>query len=87
MALASAGAAPYVSLYYSIVQRAASRYFKEYYRSGELFLLYEIPLGVCLHPKKGETPSRMVYRMGTRSAYGHRISALFIYLCIVKSSF
>lgn len=25
----------YVNLYYSIVQRAATRYFKEYYNSGE----------------------------------------------------
>jgi hypothetical protein len=29
----------YVNLYYSIVQRAATRYFKEYYNSGEYFPL------------------------------------------------
>lgn len=38
MALASAGAPPYVSLYYSIVR--ASRYLKEYYRPGEFVNLF-----------------------------------------------
>lgn len=31
----------YVNLYYSIVQRAAMRYCKEYYGSGEYFLLHQ----------------------------------------------
>lgn len=35
----------YVNLYYSIVQRAATRYFKEYYNSGE----YQQPRSCVIH--------------------------------------
>lgn len=37
----------YVNLYYSIVQRAATRYFKEYYNSGK----YHIP-DACMRVRK-----------------------------------
>lgn len=37
----------YVNLYYSIVQRAATRYFKEYYNSGE----YLAPRALSSHAR------------------------------------